>query len=122
MNTKKMAQQVRLTQWSGVMSARSESGKSIRLWCKENGINEKTYYYWQRKLREAACEQFDDYKDSRSNRFTEVMLPEISVKESIPLTLMPNQLQIEMNGIRILADSAYPPEHLAILLRELGRS
>ena len=26
------------------------SGKSVRAWCRENGISEKTYYYWQRRL------------------------------------------------------------------------
>ena len=26
------------------------SGKSVRSWCRENAISEKTYYYWQRRL------------------------------------------------------------------------
>ena len=36
--------------WRGrVMECRS-SGKSIAVWCKENGINIKTYYFWQKRV------------------------------------------------------------------------
>ena len=36
--------------WRGrVMECRS-SGKSVAVWCKENGINIKTYYYWQKQV------------------------------------------------------------------------
>ena len=36
--------------WRGrVMDCRN-SGKSIAVWCEENGINIKTYYYWQKKV------------------------------------------------------------------------
>ena len=34
---------------SRVMECRN-SGKSVTVWCKENGINVKTYYYWQKKV------------------------------------------------------------------------
>ncbi len=26
------------------------SGKSVAVWCEENGINIKTYYYWQKQV------------------------------------------------------------------------
>ena len=36
--------------WRGrVMECRS-SGKSIAAWCKEKGINIKTYYFWQKRV------------------------------------------------------------------------
>ena len=36
--------------WRGrVMECRS-SGKSIAAWCEENGINIKTYYFWQKRV------------------------------------------------------------------------
>lgn len=34
---------------SRVMDCRN-SGKSVTLWCAENGINKKTYYYWQKRV------------------------------------------------------------------------
>ena len=42
------AQRVQL--WAeGIAECRS-SGKSVRAWCRENEISEKTSYYWQRRL------------------------------------------------------------------------
>ena len=32
-----------------VMECRN-SGKTIAVWCKENGINIKTYYFWQKRV------------------------------------------------------------------------
>ncbi len=32
-----------------VMECRN-SGKSVSVWCAENGINIKTYYYWQKQV------------------------------------------------------------------------
>lgn len=42
------SQRVRL--WSERITACRSSGMSVRAWCKENGISEKTYYYWQRRI------------------------------------------------------------------------
>ena len=64
MTSKELAQKVRLEQWAQVMRERSESGESVRAWCASNDINEKTYYYWQRKLRQAACDQITKQEGS----------------------------------------------------------
>ena len=42
------AQRVQL--WAERIAECRSSGKSVRAWCRENEISEKTYYYWQRKL------------------------------------------------------------------------
>jgi len=57
MNTRKVAEEYRLTHWAGIMRQRTESGMSIKDFCKSAGFHENIYYYWQRKLREAACQQ-----------------------------------------------------------------
>ena len=50
-------QQVKLMQWSEMIHARMASGKTVKTWCKENGLNIKTYYYWLRKVRHAALQE-----------------------------------------------------------------
>jgi putative transposase len=55
MNTREIADEYRLSHWAQVMHERVEKGLSIRAYCEEIGIHENTYFYWQRKLREAAC-------------------------------------------------------------------
>ena len=42
------AQRVEL--WAKRMAECRGSGMSVRAWCRENEISEKTYYYWQRRL------------------------------------------------------------------------
>ena len=42
------AQRVQL--WTERIAECRNSGKSVRAWCRENEISEKTYYYWQRRL------------------------------------------------------------------------
>jgi hypothetical protein len=37
------------------MRERQESGLSIKEFCETSGFHENVYFYWQRKLREAAC-------------------------------------------------------------------
>lgn len=45
-----LSKQGRLEQWSWKIAACRGSGMTVRAWCQENGISEKTYYYWQRQL------------------------------------------------------------------------
>ena len=55
MNTREIAEEYRLAHWAQIMRARQESGLNIKAFCEESGFHENVYYYWQRKLREAAC-------------------------------------------------------------------
>ena len=36
--------------WAVRIAECRSSGMSVRAWCRENEISEKTYYYWQRRL------------------------------------------------------------------------
>lgn len=45
-----LSKQERLEQWSGKIAACRGSGMTVRAWCQERGISEKTYYYWQWRL------------------------------------------------------------------------
>lgn len=49
--------QVQKAEWTEKIRKCSESGLTVSEWCRENGINLKTYYYHLRKLRKDICEQ-----------------------------------------------------------------
>lgn len=49
---------VRITNWANMITARQESGLTVRQWCQENGISEKTYHYRQKKVREALYKEY----------------------------------------------------------------
>ena len=40
----------RIQVWAERIAECRNSGKSVRAWCREKEISEKTYYYWQRRL------------------------------------------------------------------------
>ena len=48
--------QVQKAEWTERIRKCSESGLTVSEWCRENGINLKTYYYHLRKLRKEICE------------------------------------------------------------------
>ena len=47
----------RLAVWTQRITDCRSSGISVKRWCMENGISEKTYYYWQRRIFRMAQEQ-----------------------------------------------------------------
>jgi len=56
-NTREIAAEYRIMHWTGIMRERNASGLSIKEYCKSIGIGTNVYFYWQRKLREAACQE-----------------------------------------------------------------
>lgn len=119
-DTKTMTTQVRLRHWAGVMQERSASGLSVRAWCQENGVREKTYHYWQRKLRAAACEQLAENQVPDGLMVRQPGFAEVRVAEPT-LPKLPGQLCVEIGGMRLITDSSYPTDKLAMLLGELSR-
>ena len=49
----------RLQQWAQVVRECNTSGLSNREYCRQHQIAEKTYYYWVRRLRQAAASQIE---------------------------------------------------------------
>lgn len=99
MTSKQMAQKVRMEQWAQVMRTRMESGQSVRTWCTKNRVNEKTFYYWQRKLRNVACEQMAK-REGNTPRTGLVPAGWTQVEAKAPPE---NSLTIEIGSIRIRA-------------------
>ncbi|MDR1816344.1 MAG: hypothetical protein LBR00_06730 [Clostridiales Family XIII bacterium] len=54
MDIKKLKQEYRIRQWSVVVAECQRSGMSVSAWCESQGICRQTYYYWQKRVREAA--------------------------------------------------------------------
>lgn len=67
---RKLNQRERHKLWSERVAACRSSGISVRQWCRENGISEKTYYYWQHRLFESARAVSD------MPEFAEVIIPD----------------------------------------------
>ncbi|MDD3168909.1 MAG: IS66 family insertion sequence element accessory protein TnpB [Eubacteriales bacterium] len=66
MNTQKATKEYRLTQWVQVMQERRNCGQSVKEFCQRSGISRNAYFYWQKKLREAACTELAKTEEPRS--------------------------------------------------------
>jgi len=53
---RKVTREYRANQWMEIVKERQSRGMTIKGWCDFHGVNEKSFYYWQRKLRETVCE------------------------------------------------------------------
>jgi len=119
MDTRRIAAEYRLTHWAGIMSERQESGLSVRAFCENSGIHENTYFYWQKRLREAACDDESGITLIPSG-FMEVKMAEPAAFPSSSTTSS-GQISVECSGVRIIAGCEYPADKLAALLREMVR-
>ena len=66
MNTQRIATQVRLSDWADEVKERMASGQTVRAFCEGKGISKATYYYRQKKAREAACTQLLEKQKRKS--------------------------------------------------------
>ena len=78
-----MSKQERLENWTARIMACRSSGMTVRAWCRENGLSEKTYYYWQRRLFQALSEQ----QTVHQTAFAEVTPPQLVCSGKVAVTV-----------------------------------
>ena len=61
-----------LAEWAEMVRTCKNSGLTVKAWCKEQGLNEKTYYYRQKQLCNALPE-----KAGNAIQFAEIRQPVI---------------------------------------------
>ena len=75
MNARELKHMAQLTEWKEKVAACRSSGLSVRAWCREQGIANKTYYYWEKEILSEAGRQMAALEGG--GRFVEVpALPE----------------------------------------------
>lgn len=116
LTTKDATYQYRLAQWAELMRERVELGLSIRAYCSKKGFAENTYFYWQRRLREAACSEVTE----RTANAARGLIPGgwTQVSCAAPESAEPT-LRIEVNGCLVNVTSGTDPELLAVVCRTL---
>lgn len=65
--------EAKLAEWREVVRECRNSGMKVKHWCKQNGINRKTYYNWQKQVWEAETEKHkNELAKPTEIRFAEV--------------------------------------------------
>lgn len=71
MDTKLATTQIRLQQWAAIIKDRCESGLKVDEYCELHQLSHNAYYYWLRKIREAALTNIPE-----PHEFAELKQPE----------------------------------------------
>lgn len=106
-------------QWQKVIKDQSESGLSIREWCRSNDVSHGKFYYWQRVIREEALIKAGTLAVTGQAQFVEI-------KSSVVESPKPNHEGIcavlRSNGNEIEILNGADPNTLEAILNILGRS
>ena len=119
----KITHKVRREQWLGIINECLSSGMSKTAWCKEHGISDKTFFYWQRKLREDAyistieSSALPAVKDISAPTtspidFVEVKIPEQNAAVS---TVFRPDIIIRKNSFSLEISNTVSPELLSMI-------
>ncbi len=112
MDTQKIATEYRLSQWTHVIQEQQSSGQNIKDFCLAKGISRNKYFYWQRKLREAACKELIKTEEPAN------IVPKGWVQVE-PKRLTKTTLYIEVGGCRVTVDENTDPELIKKVCRIL---
>lgn len=92
----------RIQQWAVLIQECSASGLTNKEFCRQRGISEKSFYYWQRKLRQ---------------QIVEATSPQLVQLEPQPET--EDLLQIQYRGAELRLPGDVDLETVAVLLRSI---
>ena len=92
----------RVQQWAVLIQECSASGLTNKEFCRQRGISEKSFYYWQRKLRQ---------------QIVEATSPQLVQLDSTPET--GDLLQIQYRGADLRLPGGVDLEAVAALLRSI---
>lgn len=57
MNIKLVTRQIWSHEWAAIIKDCKASGQKVDIYCKQHGLSRDAYYYWLRKVKEAALKQ-----------------------------------------------------------------
>jgi transposase-like protein len=95
MNTREITRQYRLKQWTELIRECRSSGQTVVAWCAEKSINPKSYYYWLKKVRQAACDSLPACSSSSDQLIVPVS------RASQESTLSPSPQAVKNYDLRI---------------------
>ena len=103
--------EVRRQEWLAMVQTCQNSGKPVKTWCRENGINMYTYYSRLKKLRTEVLEQ------AEQQSIVPVGTAEGSHIVSEPSKLNSGTIVMRKNGLEVELPESMETEKLLVLMR-----
>lgn len=100
---------LQLSSWTEMIRDCNSSGKTVAQWCSESGINIKTYYYRQSRVRKAMMENYSK---------NEIVPIDISPSSPIDIPVKP-VIRIRKDNLELELSENISVENLSKILRAL---
>jgi len=78
----KITHEMRLMKWTPIIRECRSSGMAVKSWCIENNVNEKQFYYWQRRIREEVFGSLKKTELSSQPNFVQLPVPSDSSRNT----------------------------------------
>ena len=111
MDTRIATTQIRMQNWVEIIQDRNASGLTIDDYCKAHELSRNAYFYWLRKIRDAALE-------SKSVSFTEVPLSDLQT-EMAALDFQP-KLTVQIGNAVVRVNESTPKRLLTMVCEVLS--
>ena len=118
MNAKNMKTEYNLKQWHLIIQDCRNSGMKVDDWCKQNDVNRNSYYYWYRRVRDAACEALTESKVAVSPSFASVPMNVIEPINDV----YQGSLSISIGKAKIKVTENTSPDILRMVLGVLSNA
>ena len=105
--------QLMLEEWEKQVIDCRSSGLTVKEWCRQNGMKDKTYYYRLRKV----CEKCLEAREEKVGKTSEK--ENIQAVVPIPMKSTYGEIQIEKNGLHISLPSNIAAEMLLAVVDKL---
>ena len=105
--------QFMLEEWERQVIDCRSSGLTVQEWCRQNGVNDKTYYYRLRQVREKGLEAGAEKAEKPSEQ------ENIQAVVPLPMKSTYGEIQIEKNGLYISLPSDIAADTLLALVGKL---
>ena len=98
----KQSLEIRTRQWYEIILEANSSPLSKKEWCRQNSISLKSFYYWQRKFRQAESEKLLEITPSIPARLEEK--PERPSSVEVPLYTLDPQDRMHYSGAEVIPE------------------
>ena len=118
------ASEIRLAQWEQIVLEGNQASVTKREWCRQNGINEKSFFYWQRKIRLKALEARNTPSaivpvpdaDSSKPTFVELPFPGGTDDKKSDINVLP-ELMIQVDDCKIFVTASIQESTLQTVMK-----
>ena len=102
MDTKLVASNYRIQQWAEIIQDRVRSGLKVDEYCEAHNISHNQYYYWLKKVREAAMTTVSEQEHSRSfieiTQFQNAMSSGFETKDQLAAVISVGRCDIKLSN------------------------